>query len=644
LTQIERVVPVPGGERAAGGLAATDGHETAEQGVSAGDVFVIAAFVAFAVGFTEAAVLGFRKLVLGEVIHLSQHFVWMAPAAYLLSFLPVAIVLAGLARVFPRIRLHHVAGVLVFLAALGVLLMFQQLHRAAMLVLAAGVGFQAARVVARRREATVRLARRATPAFAALAAVAFVAVSSALALRERGARAALGAPPAAAKNVVFIILDTVRAASLSLYGYDRPTTPELERWARRGVVFDNAFSPSPWTLPSHASMFTGRHPHELTANWQTPLDARYPTLADILAARGYVTAGFASNPFYTTYEHGLDRGFVHYEDYRVSLGQTLNSGSLPAFILAGRPGFSQNIFRRILSNYEYLGRKTADIVTRDFLSWLEASDERPFFAFLNYMDSHVPFEPPAEWAERFDVRPPRPLLDRLVDDRSMWTPEERAAGAYDRDRYDATIAFTDAQLGVLFDALEQRDLLDETVVIVTADHGEHLGEHALYGHANSLYPQLLHVPLVIWEPDAAPARIAEYASLRSLPATVLDLIDLEGQADLPGGSLAPLWRDGGRPPADALVASVRRGLDVAENATNADGDAHALTEDGRHYILNPDGRQELFDLRSDPHGARDLAESRDGGEIIARLRDALLRLVPAAAERTDTGADGERSR
>lgn len=610
-------------------------------------MLVTAAFVALAVGFAEVAVLGFRKLVLGQVIHLSQHFVWMAPAAYVLSFLPVAVALAGLARVFPRIRLHHVAGVLVFLAALGVLLMFQELHRAAMLVLAGGVAVQAGRAVARRRAQTVRLARRATAALAAVAVLAFVAVSSALALRERGARAALGSAPAAAKNVVLVILDTVRAASLSLYGYERPTTPQLERWAARGVVFDRAFSPSPWTLPSHAAMFTGRYPHELAANWQTPLDETYPTLAEILAARGYMTAGFASNPFYATYEHGLDRGFVHYEDYRMSLGQILNSGSLPAFVLAGRPGLSQNVFRRILSDYDYLGRKTAEIVTHDFLSWLEQEDdagERPFFAFINYMDSHVPFEPPAEWAERFDVRPPRPLLDRIANDQSTWSAQQRAAGGYDRDRYDATIAYTDAQLGVLFEELERRDLLDETVVIVTADHGEHLGEHALYGHANSLYPQVLHVPLIIWEPDASPARIAEFSTLRSLPATVLDLIGMQGQPGLPGGSLVPLWRNGGSAPADPLVASVRRGLDVAENAANADGDVHALTEDGRHYILNPDGRQELLDLRTDPRGESDLAGTSDGNEIIARLRDALLRLVPAAAERTDTGVDGERSR
>jgi arylsulfatase A-like enzyme len=608
---------------------------------------VTAACIALTAGFVEVVVLGFRKLVLGQVINLSQHVVWMAPASYLLMFIPLALVLAVLARALPRIRLPHVAALFLFLGALGLLYMFQQLHRAAMLVLAAGVAVQGGRTIAARSEGVVRLARRATPWLGALTIVSFLVVSGALALRDRRAYAALGAPAAGARNVVLIILDTVRAASLSLYGYPRPTTPQLERLARSGIVFENAFSPSPWTLPSHASMFTGRYPHELAANWQTPLDDAHPTLAEVLAGRGYVTAGFVANPFYTTYEHGLDRGFVHYEDYRVSIGQTLNSGSLSALVFAGRPGFSQNLFRRILSNYDYLGRKNADIVTRDFLGWLDRTDdagERPFFAFLNYMDSHMPFEPPAEWAERFDVRPPRPLLARITGDQSTWTEEEREAGGYDANRYDATIAFTDAQLGVLFEDLERRGVLDETVVIVAADHGEHLGEHDLYGHANSLYPQLLHVPLIVWEPGATPARLAEFVTLRSLPATILDLVGVPAESGIPGESLASLWREG-RTPADPLLASVRQGLDVSDHAANAEGDVHGLTEDARHYIMNPDGSEELYDLGSDPAGVRDLRARSGSTPILARMRESLSRFVPAAAaELTRRGLDDERRR
>ena len=122
-------------------------------------------------------------------------------------------------------------------------------------------------------------------------------------------------PPANSPNVLLIVLDTVRADHLSLYGYERPTTPNLERLAKRGIRFDNARATAPWTLPSHASMFTGHWPHELGAKWMTPLRGNLPTLAEYLGAHGYATAGFVANVVYCSQETGLARGFTHYEDY-----------------------------------------------------------------------------------------------------------------------------------------------------------------------------------------------------------------------------------------------------------------------------------------------------------------------------------------
>src|SRR5262249_33619019 len=120
-----------------------------------------------------------------------------------------------------------------------------------------------------------------------------------------------GDPP----NVLLIVLDTVRADRLSLYGCRRPTSPTLERLARQGIRFDEARATAPWTLPSHASVFTGRWPHELDVNWRTRLGPQSPRLAEYLGSRGYATAGFVANVEYCSYEFGLDRGFTHYEDY-----------------------------------------------------------------------------------------------------------------------------------------------------------------------------------------------------------------------------------------------------------------------------------------------------------------------------------------
>ena len=126
-------------------------------------------------------------------------------------------------------------------------------------------------------------------------------------------------PPADSPNVLLIVLDTVRADHLSLYGYQRATTPTLERLAKRAIRFDEARATAPWTLASHASMFTGRLPHELAVKWQTPLRTGFPTLAEYLGSQGYATAGFVANTEYCSYDTGLDRGFTHYEDYVIDL-------------------------------------------------------------------------------------------------------------------------------------------------------------------------------------------------------------------------------------------------------------------------------------------------------------------------------------
>ena len=144
-------------------------------------------------------------------------------------------------------------------------------------------------------------------------------------LSEHRALRRLPAAIPGAPNVLLIVLDTVRADALSLYGYDRDTSPNLVRLARGGVRFEQARATAPWTLPSHASMFTGRWPHQLDIGTFRPLDARSPTLAEVLGARGYVTAGFVANPIFCHADYGLARGFLHYEDIPVSPLEILRS-------------------------------------------------------------------------------------------------------------------------------------------------------------------------------------------------------------------------------------------------------------------------------------------------------------------------------
>jgi hypothetical protein len=180
----------------------------------------------------------------------------------------------------------------------------------ASLLLSGGLAIQSARLVGRRRRASLELVRWTTPLLAgALLAVMLLTIGR-RAWSEHRALAALPPPPPAAHNVLLIVWDTVRAGNLSLYGYGRPTTPHLARFAGRGVRFDLAFSTSSWTLPSHASLFTGRWPHELGVDWSSPLRADVPTLAEYLGSRGYDTAGFVANLDYCSRETGSAWGIA----------------------------------------------------------------------------------------------------------------------------------------------------------------------------------------------------------------------------------------------------------------------------------------------------------------------------------------------
>ena len=195
-------------------------------------------------------------------------------------------------------------------------------------LLAIGLAVQTARVLHRWRAPFERLIGPAAIALTCLVALLALVTLVGPSLAYRWRVASLPAAAPSSPNVLLVVWDTVRARNLSLYGYGRPTTPNLEKWAQSSAVFDRASSTSPWTLPSHASMLTGRLPHELSADWEEALDGQHRTLAEALSERGYVTAGFVANTYYCGYEQGLARGFARYDDYVVTPREVLISSSL----------------------------------------------------------------------------------------------------------------------------------------------------------------------------------------------------------------------------------------------------------------------------------------------------------------------------
>jgi len=432
-------------------------------------------------------------------------------------------------------------------------------------------------------------------------------------VRERLALGTAVPADSARPNVLLLIEDTVRPANLSVYGYSRPTTPELERLAHEGATFDLAFSTSPWTLKSHATMFTGLYPNQLAGDFHRPVRTKAPTLAELFRAGGYATGAFVANLIYMSRETGLSRGFGRYDDYHPTRRQVLRHswiGHTPIFteliqartvgqLVRAGTTFSLKFNDRGFNNRTYERRPAGEIAAA-FLKWQGSLGNRPFFAFLNFFDAHEPYRSPPAFGARFALDDNKPV------------------GAYD-----GAIANIDHEIGRLLDELRRRGVLDNTIVVVTSDHGEQFGEHGLHGHANSLYLPLLQVPLLIRYPPRVPAshRVVEPVTLRDLAATIVDLAGLRPHSTVPGVSLTGRWVAGaGSAPGSEIKAYVEQWTNPDPEWPVRYGPMSSAFDERFHYILRGDGAEELFEYRTDSLELRNLATSAETIPVMARLR------------------------
>ncbi len=582
----------------------------------------------------------------GRYYQMSRHFFWLIPVTNLLVFLGLGILLAGLVWMFPRFgRWFSLRSLAAMVVLPSFLVAVPEIHPLVWLLFASGLAVQSVRFLERRASGFRRGVAVSFPILIGLviALAGFVFGQDWLKERRESARAL---PAAGSLNVVLITLDTVRADHLSLYGYGRTTTNTLEQLATRGVRFDRARSTSPWTLPSHASIFTGRLPHELKVDWLAPIGAPFPTLAKYLGEHGYSTCGFVANTLYCGYDTGLSAGFTHYEDYtlpqmdaflmaQLTQRPLLGFFQLHAWVNGRLNSGSLDSLAGFVSTYVFSGkRKDAETVNTDFLNWLSRrrQTDRPFFAFLNYFDAHAAYFPPRPSDYRIGLRPSTPA-DYMalsnwetIDKPSL--PEHFKALAL--DCYDDCIMYMDEQLNLLISSLGQQGILDNTVLIVASDHGEGFGEHDLYLHGDSLYRQEIHVPLLIAMPPSKPAvgRVAEPVSLRDLPATIVDLLGLGSGSPFPGQSLAGRW-DRSKPVSSAPVVSELQSSNPTKpnqgRSPARNGGLTALAIDHYTYIEGS-GTEELFDERTDPHERHNLAGDDSTKAELARFRDEIKRL------------------
>ncbi len=453
-------------------------------------------------------------------------------------------------------------------------------------------------VVLRKPAARVQLGR----GLLALAAVLLIA-ASALILRgpPRPAPPEVARYSAKVPRVLLICVDTLRSDGLSCYG-GKISTPHMDALARESVCFESAHSNAPWTLPSVASMLTGLTPlaHDVVHIVDNGFDSMRP-LAERLRAAGYRTGSIGYNPF-------LSGRHAHFDGLQSSIeeplfGPWIPSGSGAAFTLWGR------LFPA--SSFVFL---STDDLTRLAVDWIAANAQTDWFLWVHYFDPHGPYEPPPPWMpagagtrmakESFD---PAPHGRRALD----FSPEDLARIG---DLYGGEVRWVDAGVGAIVQRLKDLSQFEDTLIVLTSDHGDELMEHGGLGHGHTLYEELLHVPLLIKPAGPSSGRsVANRVALDSLVPTVLELLEVPFRPDeFSGRSLVPLWTGAGG-----------EGLDHPSFATaihnTPDGGCRSVIFRDFKYVKSlRSGREELYDLESDPGELHDLSLERP--EVVEQAR------------------------
>lgn len=460
-----------------------------------------------------------------------------------------------------------------------------------------------------------------------------------------------------APDIVLIILDTLRRDRLSIYGHNRPTSPGFDAFAARSFLFERAVAPSQWTIPAHASLFTGLYPTThgvVEANSQ--LSPANPTLAEILQVGGYHTVAFCNNPLVGALDNGLQRGFDAFYNYASAVpnrpADAAQSGLRRRFRRWFRPyarrmgnqfARSDELFRLSLhplltpiwSKYINFKGNTAQSLD-DLIAYWDSHHQggatQPLFAFVNLMGAHLPYHPPQNLLDHLapELRADRDayrFINRFNADAAAWaSPPEAPFNDWERavlnGFYDAEIASQDHYLNKLLTHLLTKG--GNPCIIIAADHGEGHGEHDLFGHGFNVFQELVHVPLALHLPDGGAGRVPAAVSTRRLFHTILDvagiappLDEADPNADVAGLSLLNLIagasdREAGTAFAEAFPPSTF--LNVLQHRSPALIERLRLRQVRRavytgdlKLIMRENTVENLFDVASDPAETRDLA-------------------------------------
>jgi len=560
----------------------------------------------------------------GAMVHVSTDIVWISPIVDTLLFVAVSLVLLLAARFFKLSRpIHTLIFALTFLTVYDGAILPERLYRIACALLAVGAATAVRRWTMRREEVLVAFFRKSLVWLTVIWLLAFTAVHFTDWLREHRELAALPEPEQGLPNVLFIVVDTLRADHLSAYGYARSTSPNLDHIARQGVLFRNAIAPCSWTLPSHASLLTGRYPLDhgmeniqprpwFSWNWKSLRG--YATLPEVLEQKGFRTAAFSANQIYFTTTVGLDRGFSRFEDYfqspkdmflRTLYGRELERAY---FHRSEKSKFTRAI-RRLGMTALVEHRKRADEVNRETLAWIDRDRARPFFAFLNYIDVH--------------------------DARTIaWKDEVPAWGdANPIDQYDSAIKYVDAKVGELLQELQDRRLDRNILLVITSDHGESLEQHYFKAHGAALYREQIQVPLILEFSGHVPKaqQIGRPVSTSDIPATLMTLLG-DRKSWLPGYDLGELWSDPGVQDQWPLPLSqlAQNEIDPQKEVryllpTAFDGRMNSVVDRQWHLIVHEVFGQQLYSWQDDPSELHNVIDARHAEGTVTEMQSAAAR-------------------
>jgi arylsulfatase A-like enzyme len=399
-------------------------------------------------------------------------------------------------------------------------------------------------------------------------------------------------------NVIMIVMDCARAANFSCYGYQKETTPNLDRFCRLGNLFRNAFTPAIWTIPSHASIFTGTYPSKHGAlNLNRFLDDRYTTMSELLSRNGYETVAFSNNGFVSLKDFGLSRGFSLIDGFNYPRNK-IHKAIVKAV--------------KVIKRIDDIGAFATNRFARKWIS-NRSNPDKPFFLFLNYMEMHAPYlHVSRKYLNMHVGSAERKIIKNINQDRQKYLTRtlQMTEDEFEvlRSVYNAQLSYLDAMISSLLTFLKSKGLWDNTLIIVTADHGDLIGEHNLMHHSYAVYDELIKIPLIVKLPGIHDnGMVYDYlvSSIDILP-TMIDLLGIEDEratAQIQGSNIFvnadPMERS------YVFAECERPKNEFAETFPDFDFSVYdrqllAIRSKKYKYIWASDGRHELFDLENDP--------------------------------------------